>query len=327
MPDGGHYDLPRDLEDSWFDFRRSLARRGRSPRTIGAYREKYEGFWRWALGAGIPPDPGAVDHQVVNLWLDAMLTMPVVRNGKVATTVDPATGEHVPKMLAPSTRVIAYRNLRPFFTWWAQEYETVNPFDRADSPGDGQDQPIPVVPLDDLRKLLAACDGKNYPERRDAAVIRVLLDTGARLGEMANLTLDDWNRQIDVLALDGKTGPRAAPISASTGEALSRYLRARKLHPMAHLPALWLGTKGRMGESGIAQLVRRRCRDAGIAHINPHRFRHTWAHEFRAEGGSEGDLMYLAGWKSSTMAHRYGSSAAAERAQKAARALSLGDRL
>jgi integrase len=74
-------------------------------------------------------------------------------------------------------------------------------------------------------------------------------------------------------------------------------------------------------------MLRRRCDDAGIEHINPHRFRHTWAHEFRAQGGSEGDLMYLAGWSSTAMAHRYGSSAAAERAQQAARALSLGDRL
>jgi hypothetical protein len=38
----------------------------------------------------------------------------------------------------------------------------------------------------------------------------------------------------------------------------------------------------------------RRCDLAGIDPINPDRFRHTWAHAFRVEGGSEGDLMYLA---------------------------------
>lgn len=37
--------------------------------------------------------------------------------------------------------------------------------------------------------------------------------------------------------------------------------------------------------------------------------------------------MYLAGWTSTAMAHRYGRSAANERAQNAARTLNIGDRL
>jgi integrase len=229
-------------------------------------------------------------------------------------TTDPVTGDPVPKLPEAGTRRIADRNQRPFFSWYAKEFETDNPFDRADAPSD-------------VRRLLATCDGKGFAERRAAAIIRVFADTGARLGEMANLIVDGWNRRTDVLVLTGKTGSRAAPVSASTGEALSRYLRERKNHPRTHLAALWLGSKGRLGQSGIPQMLRRRCDDAGVDHINPHRFRHTWAHEFRAQGGSEGDLMYLAGWSSTAMAHRYGSSAAAERAQQAARALSLGDRL
>jgi hypothetical protein len=37
--------------------------------------------------------------------------------------------------------------------------------------------------------------------------------------------------------------------------------------------------------------------------------------------------MYLAGWSSTAMAHRYGRSAANERAQETARRLNIGDRL
>src|SRR5262249_34357330 len=117
------------------------------------------------------------------------------------------------------------------------------------------------------------------------------------------------------------------PVSPSTGEALSKYLRARKTHPHAAQAAMWIGPKGALGDSGITQILRRRCELAGIDHINPHRFRHNWAHRFRADGGAEGDLMYLAGWSSTAMAHRYGHSAAAERAQAAARRLNIGDRL
>jgi integrase len=322
-----HDGLPEDLEELWSDFRRSLQRRNRSPRTIGVYREKFDMFWRWALAAGEPLDPADVDHLVLNRWNDWMLATPATRNGKPIMVTDPTTGERVPKLLEASTRRIAFRNLRPFFSWYAREFDVANPFDRADTPGDDQPVPIPVVDLDQARRLLAVCQGKGFIERRDTALLLVLADTGARLGELVNLKVDDWDRRSDLLLLDGKTGMRAVPVGTATGEALARYLRLRKSHPDAALPALWLGGKGRLSESGVAQLLRRRCEEAGIPRINPHRFRHTWAHEFRAAGGSEGDLMYLAGWSSSAMAHRYGRSTAAERAQKAARTFSLGDRL
>jgi len=43
-------------------------------------------------------------------------------------------------------------------------------------------------------------------------------------------------------------------------------------------------------------MLNRRCDLADVAHINPHRFRHTWAHLFRAEGGAGATTcMYLAG--------------------------------
>jgi integrase len=41
---------------------------------------------------------------------------------------------------------------------------------------------------------------------------------------------------------------------------------------------LWLGRKGPLTVSGVAQLLERRGADAGVDHLHPHRFRHTMAH-------------------------------------------------
>jgi site-specific recombinase XerD len=88
---------------------------------------------------------------------------------------------------------------------------------------------------------------------------------------------------------------RALPFGHKTGQALDRYLRVRARHPRASLEALWLGKRGALTRSGVSQIVRRRGLEAGIKGLYPHMFRHTFAHEWLAQGGTENDLMRLAG--------------------------------
>ena len=60
----------------------------------------------------------------------------------------------------------------------------------------------------------------------------------------------------------GRRG-RSVDYGIKTRKALRNYEKARSLHPLANLDWLWLGNRGKqLTQSGIAQLLRRRCRAA-----------------------------------------------------------------
>jgi site-specific recombinase XerD len=229
---------------------------------------------------------------------------------------------------APATANNRWRGAQAFFGWCVEEGEIrESPMARM-KPPTLPEAPPPVLRETELRAILAGCErDKTWLGRRDEAILRVFMDTGARRAEVLGLHLEDVDLDRGVLTVTGKgSRTRLVSIGDATIRAVDRYIRLRARKPGAGLPWLWLGRKGQLGETGMAGVIRSRGAAVGLA-LHPHLFRHAYAHSMLAAGMQETDLMAVAGWKSREMLTRYAASTRQERALKAARALSPVDRL
>lgn len=295
-----------DLDYLASSFELHLRAENKAPKTIGIYLASLRKFAAWMAEAH--PEVGewtAVDRRHLREW-------------SVDTIARTSAGN----------ASVQWRGLQQFLKWAVLESEI--PF----SPMQNLSGPqvvaplVPVIEPDQLRALLACMNGTSFADRRDQAIFRLLIDTGIRKGELVGLKVGDVNLLERDATVTGKgSRSRIVRFGAKTAKALDRYLRMRSRRPDANTRFLWLSSRAQspITYDGMAMVIRRRAEQAGLAHLHPHQFRHTFAHLWLDQGGAEGDLMELAGWTSRQMLTRYGASARSARARRSYDRIELGD--
>ncbi|MDC8992504.1 tyrosine-type recombinase/integrase [Mycobacterium marinum] len=275
----------------------------KSPQTIKSYGDGVRAFLRWCENNHHSP---ALDRDLVKGFVADLL----------ASGAEPATAR---------ARQLGVRR----FSAWLEEEGEIDADPLLGLKAPKLDSKVTESLTEtELRRLIKACGGKEFRDRRDDAIVRLMAETGMRAGELCGLTVVDVDLTRGLVTVRrGKGGKgRIAPFGPQTARAIDRYLRARRTHRLAETDALWLGDRGKsLSYYGLHAALKYRAGLAGLTGFHPHLLRHTAASRWLAAGGSEGGLMAVAGWSTRDMIDRYTKATAAERAAAEARGLNLGE--
>jgi site-specific recombinase XerC len=153
-----------------------------------------------------------------------------------------------------STVKTRYRSLFPFCGWLFDKGEMTEHQVKTLSPPQPKSKPVPVLTDEEPGALMKACGGKDFADRRDEAVMRLLLDCGIRVSELRGLSVGGTDRDQGMAMVRGK-GEKVCPIyfSARTARAVDRYLRLRSRHRWAHLDALFEIQRGALTPDGARE--------------------------------------------------------------------------
>lgn len=185
-----------------------------------------------------------------------------------------------------------------------QEFITDDPASLVDHPRFDTKPPRILTPIE-YRALRDA----SRDDIRIAAIIEVLLQTGIRIGELANLKTDDI-----FFGSDNKEGhlfvkpqenrnERTVPLNKSAESALKKYYEIRQKTPNK---ALFVTKTGKpLLVRNIRTAIDRYYKKAGITGAKVNDLRHTWVAHHLSSGASLVLISKIAGHKRLSTTERY----------------------
>lgn len=251
-----------------------------SPNTVRGYREDFEAFVSWARREGVAP------LSLTNRELRAYLSE-LSRAGYSVRTI--------------SRRLSALRGL---YRWMLREGRCPSAAVAAvTSPKLSKTLPRTMSDAD-VRALLETCAGGDPVDLRDRAFLELLYATGARISEVAGLSVSDVDSASAQVRLFGKgSKERVVPLYESALDCVALYLERGRPHHVrdgCNTDALFLSTRGNaMSADALRTRFERRVAEAGLdPSLTPHAMRHTFATELLGGGADLRSVQELLGHES-----------------------------
>ena len=190
-------------------------------------------------------------------------------------------------------RFTVYRKdaaVRRFLDWVRTSTDADLDFDPIEPMHQPLDQQITFLDDDEAAQLLSF-PVNTLDAARDAAVIRLMLDTGVTVSEIRGLLRSDLDleaAQIQLGVPGSHLAPRSLRLSEETVEAVRRYLEMRD----DDTPELIVGRAARpvTTSKSLQNAIWKRCEEVGMWRVSPMVLRHTFAIRLLRSGATLNEL-------------------------------------
>jgi integrase/recombinase XerD len=189
---------------------------------------------------------------------------------------------------APTTnqRLAAIKTFFHFLARNVPQLMHTNELIQAIRPKKTDHLPPPSLTVNEVKAILAAPNTSDLLGARDKALLMILYNTGARVQELANLTIGDLrcdNPATVILTGKGRK-KRTIPLWPETIQHIQHYLKIRQLARIEPNHLFLNIEKKPMTRFGIgrrialhAETAKKQCPSLSRLGISPHLFRHTTA--------------------------------------------------
>src|SRR5215212_4816994 len=190
-------------------------------------------------------------------------------------------------------RFTVYRKdaaVRRFLDWVRTSTDAGLDLDPIEPMHQPLDQQITFLEEDEAEQLLSF-PIREHDDARDAAVIRLMLDTGVTVSEIRGLLKSDVDLGAAQIQLGGPgshLAPRALRLSEEAVEVVRRYLGMRQ----DETPELIVGRAARpvVTSKSLQNAIWKRCEEVGMWRVSPMVLRHTFAIRLLRRGATLNEL-------------------------------------
>jgi integrase/recombinase XerD len=200
-------------------------------------------------------------------------------------------------------RFTVYRKdaaVRRFLDWARTATDAGLDFDPIEPMHQPLDQQITFLEEEEAEQLLSF-PVNRLDDARDAAVIRLMLDTGVTVSEVRDVLRKDVDLDAAQVHLGGPgshLAPRTHRLSKETVESMRRYLDMRR----DDTPELVVGRAARpvVTSKSLQNALWKRCEQVGLWRVSPMMLRHTFAIRLLRRGATLNELKDALGVRDTT---------------------------
>jgi site-specific recombinase XerD len=227
---------------------------------------------------------------------------PATLDGLTSAEVKRLLGVLIDRGLAPNTVHGFFEVVRAFANWTLREGFAVDPAVIRMRP--------PKVPVTELetytesqQETMVVAAAPGWPR----LAVQILLGTGMRVGELADLDLDDYESDGDVGFLKVRKGKgakfRRVPLSSRLRREIDRYLN--RFRQDVETSRLLVKSNRQPVRMMTVEYLLMRIQERVGFKVHAHKFRHTFATEYLRKGGDIERLRRILGHSSYVMVMRY----------------------